>query len=167
MFFEKEYKYSIIEDVDIKIIENALERNNVHLSIIDNSTEWCAFAHYYGLKQGFNPIHTASFAYMVSMFIGGIGISAGTDAYIKEETVEQELLNTYNEINKQDITEETKVLKMFDAIVDLYTNRIHLFEYCSEWITFKATPTERELFRKLPGNTAREKFQHLMNLASE
>ena len=46
MFFEKEYKYNIIEDVDIKIIENALERNNVHLSIIDNSTEWCAFAHY-------------------------------------------------------------------------------------------------------------------------
>ena len=77
------------------------------------------------------------------------------------------MLNTYNEINKQDITEETKVLRMFDAIVDLYTNRIHLFEYCSEWISFKATPTERELFRKLPGKTTREKFQHLMNLASE
>ena len=117
MFFEKEYKYNIIEDVDIKIIENALERNNVHLSIIDNSTEWCAFAHYYGLKNGFNSIHCASFAYMVSMFLGGMGINAGTDAYIKEETVEKELLNTYNEINKQNVTEETKVLKMFDAIV--------------------------------------------------
>ena len=81
--------------------------------------------------------------------------------------MEEELLNTYNEINKQDITEEMKVLKMFDAIVDLYTNRIHLFEYCSEWITFKATPTERELFRKLPGKTAREKFHYLMNLPSE
>ena len=67
MFFEKEYKYNIIEDVDIKIIENALERNNVHLSIIDNSTEWCAFAHYYGLKNGFNSIHCASFAYMISL----------------------------------------------------------------------------------------------------
>lgn len=167
-FWKNEYNYKIIDDtVSTEYLRIVLERNNIELSIVDNPTEWCAFAHIYGLKHGFNPIHTASFAYMVSMFIGGMGINAGTDAYIKEETVEQELLNTYNEINKQDITEETKVLKMFDAIVDLYTNRIHLFEYCSEWITFKATPTERELFRKLPGNTAREKFQHLMNLASE
>ena len=167
-FWKKEYNYKIIDDtVSTEYLRIVLERNNIELSIVDNPTEWCAFAHVYGLKHGFNPIHTASFAYMVSMFIGGIGISAGTDAYIKEETVEQELLNNYNEITKQDATEEMKVLQMFDAIVDLYTNRIHLFEYCSEWISFKATPTERELFRKLPGKTTREKFHHLMNLASE
>ena len=167
-FWKKEYNYKIIDDtISDEYLRIVLEQNNIELSIVDNPTEWCAFAHSYGLKHGFNPIHTASFAYMVSMFLGGIGINAGTDAYIKEETVENELLNTYNEINKQDITEETKVLKMFDAIVDLYTNRIHLFEYCSEWLTFRLTPTERELFRKLPGKTAREKFQHLMNLASE
>ena len=167
-FWKKEYSYKIIDNtISDEYLRIVLERNNIELSIVDNPTEWCAFAHVYGLKHGFNPIHTASFAYMVSMFIGGMGISAGTDAYIKEETVEKDLLNTYNEINKQDATEETKVLKMFDAIVELYTNRIHLFEYCSEWITFKATPTERELFNRLPGKTAREKFHHLMNLASE
>ena len=167
-FWKKEYNYKIIDNtVSDEYLRIVLERNNIELFIVDNPTEWCAFAHVYGLKHGFNPIHAASFAYMVSMFLGGIGISAGTDAYIKEETIEKDLLNTYNEINKQDITEEKKVLKMFDAIVDLYTNRIHLFEYCSEWISFKVTPTERELFRKLPGKTTREKFQHMMNLASE
>ena len=167
-FWKNEYNYKIIDNtISDEYLRIVLERNNIELSIVDNPTEWCAFAHVYGLKHGFNPIHTASFAYMVSLFLGGIGISAGTDAYIKEETVEQELLNTYNEITKQNATEETKVLKMFDAIVDLYTNRIHLFEYCSEWISFKVTPTERELFRKVPGKTAREKFHHLMNLASE
>ena len=167
-FWKKEYNYKIIDDtVSTEYLRIVLERNNIELSIVDNPTEWCAFAHSYGLKHGFNPIHAASFAYMVSTFLGGMGISAGTDAYIKEETVEKDLLNTYNEINKQDITEETKVLRMFDAIVDLYTNRIHLFEYCSEWISFKLTPTERELFKKVPGKTTREKFQHLMNLASE
>ena len=167
-FWKKEYNYKIIDNtVSDEYLRIVLERNNIELSIVDNPTEWCAFAHVYGLKHGFNPIHTASFAYMVSMFLGGIGINGGTDAYIKEKTVEEDLLNTYNEINKQNITEEKKVLKMFDAIVDLYTNRIHLFEYCSEWISFKVTPTERELFRKLPGKTAREKFHHLMNLASE
>ena len=168
MFWNELYDYTIIDDsVSEKELQEFLRKNNIFLDIVDNSTAWAAFAHYYGLKQGFNPIHTASFAYMVSMFIGGIGINAGTDAYIKEETVEKELLITYNEINKQDIAEEKKVLRMFDAIVDLYTNRIHLFEYCSEWLTFRLTPTERELFRKLPGKTTREKFQHLMNLASE
>ena len=167
-FWENEYNYKIIDDtVSTEYLRIVLERNNIELSIVDNPTEWCAFAHSYGLKHGFNPIHTASFAYMVSMFLGGMGISAGTDAYIKEETVEEDLLNTYNEINKQDITEETKVLKMFDAIVDLYTNRIHLFEYCTEWISFKVTPTERDLFNKLPGETKKEKFRHLMNLPSE
>ena len=167
-FWKKEYNYKIIDNtVSDEYLRIVLERSNIELFIVDNPTEWCAFAHVYGLKHGFNPIHAASFAYMVSMFLGGIGISAGTDAYIKEETIEKDLLNTYNEINKQDITEEKKVLKMFDAIVDLYTNRIHLFEYCTEWITFKATPTERELFRKIPGKTAREKFHHLMNLPSE
>ena len=167
-FWKKEYNYKIIDDtVSEKELQEFLRENEICLDIVDNSTAWAAFAQYYGKKNGFNPIHTASFAYMVSMFLGGIGINAGTDAYIKEETVEKELLNTYNEINKEDVTEETKVLKMFDAIVDLYTNHIHLFEYCSEWISFKVTPTERELFKKLPGKTTREKFHHLMNLPSE
>ena len=168
MFWNELYDYTIIDDsVSEKELQEFLRENYICLDIVDNSTAWAAFAQYYGRKNGFNPIHTASFAYMVSMFIGGMGISAGTDAYIKEGTVEQELLNTYNEINKQDTAEEKKVLKMFDAIVDLYTNRIHLFEYCSEWISFRLTPTERELFKKVPGKTTREKFQHLMNLASE
>ena len=167
-FWNKEYNYKIIDNtISDEYLRLTLERSNIGLSIVDNPTEWCAFAHVYGLKHGFNPIHTASFAYMVSMFIGGIGINAGTDAYIKEETIEKELLNTYNEINKQDTAEEKKVLEMFDAIVDLYANRIHLFEYCSEWITFRLTPTERELFKKLPGKTTREKFHYLMNLPSE
>ena len=167
-FWKKEYNYKIIDDtVSEKELQEFLRKNYIHMDIVDNSTAWAAFAQYYGRKNGFNPIHTASFAYMVSMFLGGMGISAGTGAYIKEETVEKELLTSYNEITKQNATEETKVLKMFDAIVDLYTNRIHLFEYCSEWITFKATPTERELFRKIPGKTAREKFHYLMNLPSE
>ena len=167
-FWKKEYNYKIIDNtISEKELQEFLRKNYIHMDIVDNSTAWAAFAQYYGRKNGFNPIHTASFAYMVSMFIGGMGVNAGTDAYIKEETVEKELLNTYNEINKQDTAEEMKVLKMFDAIVDLYTNRIHLFEYSSEWISFKATPTERELFRKLPGKTAREKFHHLMNLPSE
>ena len=167
-FWENEYNYKIIDDtVSEKELQEFLRKNYIHMDIVDNSTAWAAFAQYYGRKKGFNLIHTASFAYIVSMFLGGMGISAGTDAYIKEETVEKELLTSYNEINNQDVSEEMKVLKMFDAIVDLYTNRIHLFEYCSEWISFKVTPTERELFRKLPGKTAREKFHYLMNLASE
>ena len=167
-FWENEYNYKIIDNtVSEKELQEFLRENYIHMDIVDNSTAWAAFAQYYGRKNGFNPIHTASFAYIVSMFIGGMGISAGTGAYIKEETVEKELLNTYNEITKQNATEETKVLKMFDAIVDVYTNRIHLFEYCSEWISFKVTPTERELFNRLPGKTAREKFHHLMNLPSE
>ena len=168
MFWKKEYQPIILGcKLNDEELQQFLVENDIGLQIVDNSTRWYAFAQCYALHHDFNVVKATSFSYMVSLFMTGMGISASTEAYIKEETVEKELLNTYNEINKQDITEETKVLKMFDAIVDLYTNRIHLFEYCSEWITFRLTPTERELFRKLPGKTAREKFQHLMNLASE
>lgn len=168
MFWKNKYEYSIIDDeITDKDLQEFIKENNIFLDIVDNSTRWYAFAQHYGHKHGLSSVHATSFSYMVSFFMTGMGINAGTDAYIKEETIEKELLNTYNEINKQDTAEEKKVLRMFDAIVDLYTNRIHLFEYCSEWISFKATPTERELFRKLPGKTTREKFQHLMNLASE
>lgn len=162
MFFEKEYKYNIIEDVDIKIIENALERNNVHLSIIDNSTEWCAFAHYYGLKNGFNSIHCVSFAYMISLFMTGMGISAGSDMYIKESTLEMDLVDKYQEIMSADGSEKSKVKSMFNCIFELYKNDIHMYEYCTDRINFKVTPTEKQMFLDVTGNTGREKLIWLM-----
>ena len=72
MFWKNKYEYSIIDDeITDKDLQEFLRENYIYMDIVDNSTAWAAFAQYYGRKNGFNPIHTASFAYMVSMFLGG------------------------------------------------------------------------------------------------
>ena len=162
-FWKKEYNYKIIDDtVSDEYLRIVLERNNIELSIVDNPTEWCAFAHYYGLKNGFNSIHCASFAYMISLFMTGMGISAGSDMYIKESTLEMDLVDKYQEIMSADGSEKSKVKRMFNYIFELYKNDIHMYEYCTDRINFKVTPTEKQMFLDVAGNTGREKLMWLM-----
>lgn len=163
MFWKNKYEYSIIDDeITDKDLQEFIKENNIFLDIVDNSTEWCAFAHYYGLKNGFNSIHCASFAYMISLFMAGMGISAGSDMYIKESTLEMDLVDKYQEIMSADGSEKSKVKSMFNCIFELYKNDIHMYEYCTDRINFKVTPTEKQMFLDVTGNTGREKLMWLM-----
>ena len=163
MFWKNKYEYSIIDDeITDKDLQEFIKENNIFLDIVDNSTRWCAFAHYYGLKNGFNSIHCASFAYMISLFMTGMGISAGSDIYIKESTLEMDLVDKYQEIMSADGSEKSKVKSMFNYIFELYKNDIHMYEYCTDRINFKVTPTEKQMFLDVAGNTGREKLMWLM-----
>ena len=164
-FWKKEYNYKIIDDtVSTEYLRIVLERNNIELSIVDNPTEWCAFAHVYGLKHGFNPIHTASFAYMVSTFLGGMGISASTEAYIKEETLELNLVDYYNQLQSEDSSETEKVIKMFNHIFKVYSEDISEYEYSTERLSFKLTPSQMKKFQQVHGENNKEKFKTLLNM---
>ena len=164
-FWKKEYNYKIIDDtVSEKELQEFLRENYIHMDIVDNSTAWAAFAQYYGRKNGFNPIHSASFAYIVSMFIGGIGISAGTDAYIKEETLELNLVDYYNQLQSEDSSETEKVIKMFNHIFKVYSEDISEYEYSTERLSFKLTPSEMKKFQSLEGENNKEKFKTLLNM---
>ena len=47
-FWEKEYNYKIIDDtVSEKELQEFLRKNYIHMDIVDNSTAWAAFAHFY------------------------------------------------------------------------------------------------------------------------
>ena len=161
--WKKEYNYKIIDDtVSTEYLRIVLARNNIELSIVDNPTEWCAFAHYYGHKHGLSSVHATSFSYMVSLFMTGMGISASTEIYFKEEKIELDLVDEYNSINEEEIPEKEKVIKMFDSIFKLYSEEISEYEYATERVSLKLTPSQMEKFLSLEGENNKQKFINLL-----
>ena len=164
-FWKNEYNYKIIDDtVSEKELQEFLRKNYISMDIVDNSTTWAAFAQYYGRKNGFNPIHSSSFAYIVSLFMTGMGISASTEAYIKEETLELNLVDYYNQLQSEDSSETEKVIKMFNHIFKVYSEDISEYEYSTERLSFKLTPSEMKKFQSLEGKNNKEKFKTLLNM---
>ena len=164
MFWEKEYGPTIVGcKLSDEELQEFLKENDIGLQIVDNSTRWCAFAQYYAHQHSFDVVHATSFAYMVSLFMTGMGISASTEMYIKEETLEYDLIDRLNEIKSKDAPEETKVKFMFDSIFNVYHNNISDYEYSTERLSFKLTPTEMKKFQSIPGENNKEKFKKLLN----
>ena len=163
MFWEKEYQPEIVGcKLSDDELQSFLQENDIGLMIVDNSTRWCAYAQYYAHQEGFNVIHATSFAYMVSLFMTGMGISASTEMYIKEETLELDLVDKLNEIKSTEASEEEQVKTMFNTIFDIYSNHISDYEYSSERLSFKLTPTEMKKFQSIPGENNKEKFKKLL-----
>lgn len=163
MFWNGVYEYTIIDDsVSENDLKEFLKENMIFLEIVDNSTRWCAFAHYYGHKHGLSSVHATSFSYMVSLFMTGMGISASTEIYFKEEKIELDLVDEYNSINEEEIPEKEKVIKMFDSIFKLYSEEISEYEYATERVSLKLTPSQMEKFLSLDGENNKQKFINLL-----
>lgn len=164
MFWEKEYLPSVVGcELNDEELQSFLKGNDIGLQIVDNSTRWCAYAQSYGKNHGFDVVHTTSFAYMVSLFMTGMGISASTEMYIKEETLELDLIDKLNGIKSKSSNEEEQVKTMFNTIFDIYSNHISEYEYATERLNFKLTPTQMKKFQSLPGENNKEKFKSLLD----
>lgn len=164
MFWEKEYEPAIVGcKLNDEELQQFLQENDIGLQIVDNPTRWCAFAQYYGKNHGFDMIHSTSFAYIVSLFMTGMGISASTEMYIKEEKLELDLIDKLNEIKSGISDEEEQIKTMFNTIFEVYSTNISDYEYATERLSFKLTPTEMEKFQSIPGENNKEKFKVLLN----
>lgn len=165
MFWNEVYEYTIIDDsVSEKELQEFLRQNNICLDIVDNSTAWAAFAQYYGRKNELSIINATSFSYMVSLFLTGMGISASTEMYLKEEQLEYDLLDEYNIIQAENISEKEKVIKMFNHIFKVYSEDISEYEYSTERLSFKLTPSQMKKFQQVHGENNKEKFKTLLNM---
>jgi len=123
MFWEKEYKYTVIDDeVNLDELKEYLKENSISLSLNDNTSEWAAFSSYYGHEHGFNPFKCASFSNMIASYMTGMSCSAGTEAYYDEERIDTNILNQFNKIQKEDTSEESKVKALFIFIYYLYSD---------------------------------------------
>lgn len=164
MFWKKEYQPSILGcKLNDEELQQFLNEKGIGLQIVDNSTRWCAFAQYYAIDNEFDVIKATSFSYMVSLFMTGMGISASTEMYFKEETLEYDLVDYFNTIKSEIPNEEEQVKDMFNHIFEVYNEHISEYEYATERLSFKLTPSEMEKFQSLEGKNNKEKFKFLLN----
>lgn len=165
MFWKKEYQPIVLGcEISDEELQQFLNEKDIVFEIVDNSTRWCAFGQYYAHKHNFGIIKATSFAYMVSLFMTGMGISASTEMYFKEEQLEYDLIDYLNEL-KSTIpdNEEEQVKQMFLKIFKTYDEDISDYEYSSERLSFKLTPSEMEKFQSIEGDNNKEKFKKLLD----
>lgn len=164
MFWKKEYPPTVVgcESTDEEL-QKTINEIGCTFQIVDNSTRWGAYAQKWAYEHDFDLIHATSFAYMVSLFMTGMGISAGTEAYLKEEKLELDLVDFLNKIKGEISHEDDQVRNMFEHIADVYMNHISEYEYATERLSFKLTPSEMKKFQEVDGKNNKEKFKNLLN----
>lgn len=172
MFWNKEYNVKEVggkilnEPVNEEKLNNVLEQNfSTTIQECSNSEQWAAFGiligqHYFNL----NIIYTNSLAAMLSGFASGLPQSYGTEVYLKEENIENLIIDMYKDINSKIIPEEEKFIQLMEQIIKLYANgNIQAYEKAAYRITTYITYTENELFEQIPGLNNHEKMQNLLN----
>ena len=166
MFWEKEYTPSVVGcELSDEELQQFLNEKGIGLQIVDNSTRWCAFAQYYAIDNEFDVVKATSFSYMVSLFMTGMGISANTEMYFKEEQMEYDLVDYINKLRSTFPDDEQEQVKcMFLKIFRIYEDHISNYEYSTERLSLRLTPSEMEKFQSLEGKNNKEKFKNLLNM---
>lgn len=160
MFWKTEHEYNIIEDISVEELEKFLTENHIYLNLEGVAERWAAFSNYYGRKHGLNPFESASFSSIISTFMAGMGVSAGTDAYFNEEAIENKVIDLYNQLPK-DVDEISRKL-LFRQVFDLYKNDIEKYELKNRRIEVRVSEREYQKFLDLPGDSKSDKFRNLL-----
>lgn len=161
MFWKTEHEYNIIEDISVEELEKFLTENHIYLNLDGAAERWAAFSNYYGRKHGLNPFESASFSSIISTFMAGMGVSAGTDAYFNEEAIENKVIDLYNQLLETDEISRKRML--FSQVFDLYKNNIEKYELKNRRIEVRVTERQYQKFLDLPGETKSDKFRTLLN----
>lgn len=161
MFWNKDHEYKIIEDISVEELKEFLTENHIYLNLDGAAERWAAFSNYYGRKHGLNPFESASFSSIISTFMAGMGVSAGTDAYFNEEAIENKVIDLYNQLLETDEISRKRML--FSQVFDLYKNNIEKYELKNRRIEVRVTERQYQKFLDLPGETKSDKFRTLLN----
>lgn len=165
MFWEKEDNYNIIEDISKEELKKYLDEHNVSIDLDNFAGSWAGFSNYYGREHGLTDIESASFGAIISSFMAGMGVSAGTELYLNEEAIETKALNIYNNIvnNVSDVEEVDKKKLFFETVFNIYKLDISNFELKTNRLEVRLTEKEYRKFMDIPGENKTEKFRFLLN----
>lgn len=165
MFWKKEDQYTIIDkNVSLEELEKFLTENHIYLDLMGAAERWAAFSNYYGRKHGLNELEAASFSSIISTFMGGMGVSASTDAYFNEEAIESKAIEYYNGVQAlHDYSELEKKKLLFKLIFSIYYENIEKYELKNRRIEVRVSEREYQKFLDLPGDSKSEKFRKLLN----
>ena len=166
MFWKNEDEYTIIDNVGLEELEEFLHTNHIYLNLDGCAERWAAFSNYYGRKHGLNELEAASFSSIISIFMAGMGVSAGTDAYFNEEAIENKAIEYYNGVQALDkYPEVAKKKLLFKLIFSIYCENIEKYELKNRRIEVRVSEREYQKFLDLPGDSKSEKFRKLLNKA--
>lgn len=164
MFWKKEDEYTIIEQVSVSELEEFLTENHIYLNPDGCAERWAAFSNYYGRKHGLNDLESASFSSIISTFMAGMGVSAGTDVYFNEEAIENKAIEYYNGVQAlHDYSELEKKKLLFKLIFSIYCENIEKYELKNRRIEVRVSEREYQKFIGLPGDSKSDKFRKLLN----
>lgn len=161
MFWKKEDEYTIIDNVGLEELEEFLHTNHIYLNLDGCAERWAAFSNYYGRKHGLNELEAASFSSIISNFMAGMGVSAGTDAYFNEEAIEGKVIDLYNQL-PETADEISRKRMLFRQVFDLYKNDIEKYELKNRRIEVRVSEREYQKFIGLPGDSKSEKLRKLL-----
>ena len=163
MFLKEEFTYEIIDDtIDVDFLKKWCEENGLQLSCLDNPTTWCAFAQWYGRTNGLDNISATSFSYIISSLFTGLGVSASTEIYIREEDIMMNALEKLNSLRKVYDNEEIVAMILFNHIFGIYKNQIDKYEYKDENLVFRIGSASMLRFMTVDGDTKSDKFRVLL-----
>ena len=169
MYFRQKYKPWVINPLTSeRIIQRWCDTHNIILDVTaDDSTLWAGFANMYGQMHGLTPIESASFSFMVSMFITGMGVSCGTDMYFREDDIEYHILGIYDELKEEYKDEEDIVKSLFYEIAELYIWDIEKYSLKTNSLNFRLSQSDYDKFMDVEGNSKVDKLRTLLKKYNE
>ena len=164
MLWQNEYHVAdVYGDITLEELQEALPKQGAVFKVSDSLTnEWAAFGFYIANKNDLNEIYKASLANITAQFMTGMGFSAGTEAYLKEETIENKVIDKYNELQSNDDSEVEKIKKLIEYLINLYGDNGVEYEKAVFRVNAYLTFTEYEDFKSVEGASNRERIVNLM-----
>lgn len=157
-------EYTIIENISIDELEKFLKENEINIGLDTIAERWAGFSNYYGRKKGLNDMESASFGGVISLVLGGLGVSAGTEYYYNEEAIENKALDIYNNLNSlKEISETEKKRIFFKTLFNIYNIDIKNYERKNHNINVRLSESEYQKFMSLDGEGKTDKFLNLLN----
>lgn len=163
MFLKKNFSFDIIDSsVSVEDLESFCHENDIQLQFHTDSEIWCAFAQYYGRKHGLDVIASTSFSYIISALFTGLGVSAGTEIYFRENDISFDSIDYLNTLRTEETDEETIAKKLFQYIFDIYHHKIWQYEFKDEKICIRVGESTLAKIMDADGKNKSEKIMNLI-----
>lgn len=162
MLFEKK-EVNEIYNVELEKLEDYAKKNGIPFYKEEISSHWNTFAHYRANNIGLCDICCRSFGGLISAMIGGLGYSCGTDIFIREEELENNCIDLYNQIQKEEYSEEDKIRIFFEKVLLIYSEEIEEYTYKNRKVSVMMSEVMFQSFNEIEGKTKSDKFRTLID----
>lgn len=164
MINNKRYEYwDIFTDAPkTEAIAEEIRARGINFPLNTLENRWCAYAIYDLEEAGSsNLIEQSSFGSIISLFFSGMGVSASTERYLREETIENQCVDMWNLIDDTLSTKE-KLKEFYKKIKELYISDINEYWRNTERINLRVSMKTLQRFEDVEGETYNEKLINLL-----